>query len=352
VCQDELRDFGFSKDQKHHSVQIVLALVVNSDGIPVAYDTFKGNVAETKTLIPVLEKLRNRFSINNVTIVCDRGLASQPNVEALQEAKFNFVIATKLRSMSKKLQINDISTYQVLPGQENVQDDQKVLFRVMVHPQYCDTQLVATYSPSRAKKDREDRERLIEKLKKKISISSDETTVKKVISNSGYKKYTNVKVGSLVTLNEKAVEEDAKWDGFHGIAVANGCNLTVRQALARYADLWHVEEAFRVAKCTLKTRPIYHWSPDRIKSHVLLCFINLFIERFLELLLRKQNIYLTPDRIRYAISQIHTTQFEDKTTGRVGKMPSSLTEDAKKIFQTLGISLIRPTTLADVVPEN
>ena len=130
------------------------------------------------------------------------------------------------------------------------------------------TQLIATYSPSRARKDKEDRERLIEKLKRKLSDSSNETSIKKVISNGGYKKYTNVKEGSLLTINEKAIEEDAKWDGFHGIAVSNSAKLSVGQALARYRDLWHVEEAFRIAKCTLKTRPIFHWVSHRIKAHV------------------------------------------------------------------------------------
>src|SRR5207244_3262863 len=131
ITQDDLRDFGFSKDQKHHAVQVVLALVVDIQGIPVAYDVFKGNVAETKTLIPVLEKLRNQFSINNVTVVCDRGLASQANIEALQESKFHFVIASKLRSMSKQLKINDLSTYSPLPGQETLPDTEKTLVRIM-----------------------------------------------------------------------------------------------------------------------------------------------------------------------------------------------------------------------------
>ena len=84
--------------------------------------------------------------------------------------------------------------------------------------------------------------------------------MKNVISNGGYKKYTNVKSGSSLTLNEDAIKEDSEWDGFHGIAVSNSSGLTVEQALSRYRDLWHVEEAFRVAKSTLKTRPIFHWA--------------------------------------------------------------------------------------------
>jgi transposase len=120
---------------------------------------------------------------------------------------------------------------------------------------------------------------LIEKLKKKLASSSDESSVKKVISNGGYKKFTNIKEGSLVTLNEKAIEEDAQWDGFHGIAVSNSAKLGIEEALSRYRDLWRVEEAFRIVKCTLKTRPIFHWVPHRIKSHIL-SYISTPLARF------------------------------------------------------------------------
>lgn len=347
VSQDDLRDFGFSKDQKHHSVQIVLALVVDSQGIPIAYEVFKGNLSETKTLVPVLETLRKRFSINNVTVVCDRGLASKPNVEALQGAQFHFVIATKLKSISKKFKINDFSEYKPLSSKKNLPEEDQVFVRTMEHPQYSDTLLIATYSPRRAKKDKEDRERLIEKLRRKLSGCSDEAGIKKVISNGGYKRFTNIKKGSFLSINEKAIEEDAKWDGFHGIAVSNSSKLTVEEALGRYRDLWRVEEAFRIAKCTLKTRPIYHWVPHRIRTHVLLCFMNLFLERFLEVLLREKKTPLTPDRIRYALSGVHTMTFEDTTTQKVGEMRSSLSEDSISIFNVLGISLERTTLFTD-----
>lgn len=348
ITQDELKDFGWSKDQKFHQVQVVLALVVDSVGMPLAYEVFKGSLGETKTLVPVLENLRNRFSIVNVTVVCDRGLASKPNVEALQGAKFHFVIATKLRSISKKLKINDLSAYSPLPNQEDIPEEEKVLVRTMKHPQYDDTLLIATYSPKRAWKDKEDRDRLIEKLKKKLSSSFDESSIKKVISNGGYKKFTNIKEGSLITLNESAIEEDAKWDGFHGIAVSNSAKLSIEEALSRYRDLWRVEEAFRIVKCTLKTRPIFHWVPHRIKSHILLCFMNLFLERFLELLLKQNGVPLTPDRIRYALSGIHTIDLEDPNSKKGGAIYSALSEDALRIFKVLDLSTERSTSLCCV----
>jgi transposase len=290
---------------------------------------------------PVLESLRNRFSIKNITVVCDRGLASKSNVEALKNSGFHFVIATKLRSIAKQWKINDRSSYVPLPSQKQFPAEEQVLFRTMEHPQYPDTLLIATYSPSRAAKDKDDRDRLLSKLQKKLDDSSNEAAVKKVISNSGYKKYTTVKTGSFVILNQKAIDEDATWDGFHGIAVSNSANLSVEQALGRYKELWHVEEAFRVAKNTLKTRPIFHWKPERIRAHVLLCFMTLFIERFLEFCLRQNGTPLTPDKIRHALSGVHTMFFEERSTNKNGKIESALSEDSQKIFKVLEIPLER-----------
>ncbi|HSX38811.1 MAG TPA: IS1634 family transposase [Chlamydiales bacterium] len=345
VQQDELKEFGFSKDQKYHSVQVVLALVVDAEGNPLGYEVFKGNLAETKTLIPVFERLKKDFSINNVTVVCDRGLASKTNIEALQNSKFRFVVASKLRSMKKSLKLNDRLLCKPLPNQIHFPEEERVLFRTLPHPQYADTLLIITYSPGRAAKDKEDRERLLEKLREKLDSSTDEASLKKVISNAGYKKYTNIKKGSSLELNQKTIDEDALWDGFHGIAVSNNADLTVEQALSRYKELWHVEEAFRIAKCTLKTRPVFHWKPHRIRSHVLLCFLTLFIERFLEFRLRQAGTPLTPDRIRHALNGVHTTVFEEKDTHREGKMESALSEDAEKIFKLLGLPIARTTSL-------
>ena len=344
VVQDELKNFGFSKDQKHHSVQIVLALLVDGRGLPLAYETFAGNLAETKTLIPVLTDLRRRLSIRNVTVVCDRGMASKANIEALKAQEVHYVIASKLRSISQNHRINDPSTYSPLPHQEDIPDREKVLFRTLPHPQYEDTLLISTYSPSRARKDQQDRERLLEKLQTKLSGQAKEASVKKVMSNSGYKKFTEVQKGSQVTLNEIAIEEDAAWDGFHGITVSNSSELTVMEALARYRELLHVEETFRIAKNNLKARPMFHWVPRRIKAHVLLCFITLYIERFLEIQLRENGTPISPEKIRHALAGVHTLYFEDKSVSKTGQMHSQLSLDAKTIFQVLGLSTDRTTT--------
>jgi transposase len=145
-------------------------------------------------------------------------------------------------------------------------------------------------------------------------------------------------------LNQSAVNEDIAWDGFHGISVSKRANLTVKEALSRYADLWHVEETFRVTKTTLRTRPIFHWKPHRALSHVMICFITLFLERTLELFLRRKGTPLSPDRIRYALSQMHSIVVEDEESWRLGQIESEISEDAKAICAVLGL----PTTRCSV----
>ncbi len=338
---DELRKFGFSKDQKHHQVQIVFSLVVNREGLPLAYETFAGNVGEVKTLLPVLEKFRERFSVKKATVVCDRAMASAKNVAALQAAGFFFVLACKLRQLPERLHLNDLSFFTKLNDHDK--DEDAVLFRTMDHPNYLDSTLIITYSPKRAEKDRKDRERVLEKMIGKLS--SEEGSVKNLISNASYKKFTLVKKDSKITMNQKVIDEDIAWDGFHGITVSKGANLSVKEALGRYADLWHVEETFRVAKTTLKTRPIFHWKPHRVLSHVMICFITLFLERTLELLLQRSNTPLTPDRIRYALSQMHSVIVEDEGSRSIGQIESELTEDAKAICTVLGLPIKRSSVL-------
>lgn len=105
IEQDDIKEFGFSKEQKHHPIQIVLALVVDSQGIPIAYEAFKGNLAETKTLIPVLELLKAKFTIKTMTLVCDRGMACKANIDLIQ----NFLAEQYERDTAKKcLQLNYI----------------------------------------------------------------------------------------------------------------------------------------------------------------------------------------------------------------------------------------------------
>lgn len=342
VSTDSLRNFGYSKDQKYHCVQIVLCLIVNSDGIPIAYETFPGNTAEVSTVSPIVDKLKQRFDVKRITIVCDRGLASRENIEKLGSLGIGYVAACKIKHLPEALKLNDLSTYELFEKSQ----DNEVWVRRIQHPRYPDTDLIITWSKKRAAKDKSDRERIIKRLQDKLGKKQTSSPkVKKLVSNSGYCKFVEFSGDGQWSINEAAEAKAASWDGLHALAVAKSSQLSNAAALAQYRNLYRIEEAFRVSKSYFEIRPMFHWTPRRIEAHVLVCFISLFLERYLESVLRSQKKLLTPDRIRHALQGAHSIHFQDTITGRCGVMESTLSKDAREIFEALSLPVKRGTKL-------
>lgn len=341
VNTDELRNFGFSKDQKHHSVQVVLCLVVNAEGVPVAYETFAGNTAEVSTVAPMIDKLKERFDVKRITIVCDRGLASKDNLEKLRSLGIGYVAACKIKHLPANLKLNDLTTYDDLGKNE----DDEVRVRRLDHPRYPNADLIVTWSKKRAAKDKSDRDRIMHRLESKLGKAPSSPKMKKLVTNNGYRNLVKIDGDGSWRINEAQAAKAASWDGFHAIAVSKDSKLSNVAALAQYKDLWRVEEAFRVGKSQLEIRPMFHWTPHRIHAHVLVCFIALFMERYLEQLLREAGKPLTPDRIRYALQRVHSIHFQDTASGRCGVMDSALPEDARAIFAALALPIKRGTRL-------
>jgi hypothetical protein len=98
---DEIRDFGFSKDGKHQHVQIMLAAIVTEGGLPIDYETFVGSSYEGHTLIPVLDKIKERYNINKVVLVADAALMNKINLQELNERNIKYIIAARIKNASK-----------------------------------------------------------------------------------------------------------------------------------------------------------------------------------------------------------------------------------------------------------
>jgi transposase len=336
VRQDQLRDFGYSKDQKFHSTQVVLCLIVDADGVPISYKTFKGNTGEVSTLLPALLEIRQNFSVKNMTVVTDRGLASKNNIEEMEKNKFSWITAAKIKKLPPSLRLNDLSTFEKLSTNCDDEDDAK--FKVVIHPKYPNSNLLVTYSKKRADKDKHDREKLVEKLKAKlVSEKGKSHKPGKLITNQGYKKFVKFVETGAWELNDKSIADDAVWDGFHGIAYTNSLTLKPEEILTQYRGLWRIEDAFRVAKNFLEIRPMFHWTPNRINSHVLICYIALFAERYLETALRAKETPMTPLKIRQALQLMHTVHLKDNRTNQKIKVPARLSSDARTICKLLEI---------------
>jgi hypothetical protein len=191
--------------------------------------------------------------------------------------------------------------------------------------------LVFTYSSKRAKKDRADRSRLIEKAH---FLLADQAKIKASNKKGGKKYLKEIGSNSTWVLDEASIARDEQFDGYYGLQT-NDHNLTPKALLEAYHRLWKIEESFRIMKSTLEVRPVFHWTESRIKGHFVVCFLAFILERTLELKLKKAGITASPQKIREAINAMCFTKVD------IGEntfyIKSKGTELSSKILRALRI---------------
>lgn len=328
--EDELKQNGYSKDLKFNQPQVVLALVATEEGLPLSYDLFPGACFEGHTLIPVLKKIRARYDLQHVIFVGDRGMLNEDNLTCLEEEKFQYIVGAKLRNVSKKLQeaILDEERYTLSENAEYFQ-------RIAIFDEKNNRQLLVSHSAKRSAKDKYDRKKAIDKILKKLSKSKNPKTL---LSNYGYKKYLKIAGESTLQFDESKLAEEARWDGLYGV-VTNVKEKSAETILDQYRGLWQIEECFRVSKHDLKIRPIFHWTPARIKAHVAIAFMSLVCVRQLEYRVALQYQKLSPEIIRNELIHVQLSFLKHCKTGVRYGIPSKVGQHAKKIYQIIGLKL-------------
>jgi len=321
--EDELKRNGFSKDHKHHQPQILLALMVTSDGLPVDYEIFAGDTYEGHTLIPALTKIRKKYHLAKIVLVADSALLSQENLAELEGEGLEYIVGARLKKVKNKLkdEILDPNNYQeITPGYQ------------IAHFSDGHRKIVVSYSSKRALKDASDRKKAIAQLKKKLEQSR---SPKQHLSNSGYRKYLKVEGRSTLLLDEEKIASESLWDGLHG--VVTNAKLSAEEILANYNDLWKVEAAFRVTKHDLQVRPVFHWKPRRIAAHMAICFTAYALAKHLEYRVRLCYGKLSIEKIRQLLIHVQTSiLFDQEKRIRYG-LPSKMKKEARKIYDAIGI---------------
>jgi hypothetical protein len=322
--EDELRKFGFSKDCKFKEVQVVLVLITTISGLPITYEIFPGNTSEVKTLLPSIQNLKKIYNVEEVEFVADRALFSDDNLQLLEDEGVKYVIAAKLKNMNQdiKSQILKIKNGE-LDGYKTSEVD------------HNGRRLIISYSPDRAAKDKKDRERLVSRLEK-ISNNKDTVEVKKLIKNAGTNKYLTFRVDkSVAQINRDKITADELWDGIHG--VITNSKISQSEAIEKYANLWQIEESFRITKHDLKVRPVFHRESDRIKAHILICFLAYTLARQMMYRTKLQYESMSFERIRNELLAVQASILVHQTTKEKYIVPSKASIDAIKLYQILGL---------------
>lgn len=308
--EDDLKKFGYSKDCKFGDVQVVAGALIDKTGRPLDYEIFCGNTYEGHTLKNFIDRIKVKFNISEVIVVCDRGINSAENLTHILDAGegFNFIVGHRLRTAKEKIKTEALSDNNYINISKNkdeilkykILDIERDIVTEKNEKKKIKDQIVVTYSSKRARKDKADRERLIEKAKEMADSPSY------VNNKRGAKKYLNVKIGSVELDNDK-ITDDSKWDGYYSIEFSKK-SLSASEVLDAYHSLWRIENLFRTLKTQLEARPIFHWTPSRIQGHFCLCFMALVLERTIEIECQKKFEETSPTSIREAINSLQVSR--------------------------------------------
>ena len=340
VKADDLKKFGYSKDNKVNQVQVVMGVLIDDKGIPISYELFPGNTNDFKTLEPVFIRLKEQYGISKMIITADRGLNSKKNLVFLKSIGFEYIMSYKIRSGSKAAKAMVLEeegyTYSSTDFKWKKCGFQSTV-RIDSKSHEIQDQLLVTWSLKRERKDRKDRERIVEKSRNLVeSKSRMKSEMKK-----GGKKYVQLTLmeDDQISFNEKQLEIDERFDGYYGIEYSDA-TLTPEQVLGAYHGLWKIEESFRVLKSNLEARPIYVWSEDSIQGHFVLCYLALVLQRLLEYHLHEKGIDFSTEAIQTALRSATITSVNMDNTDIFIK--NKVTEGFTDILGVLGLEDIPP----------
>lgn len=313
---------GKSKDHRPDHLQLVIGVVMRRDGLPVCCEIWPGNTADVTTLVPIVETLKKRFRIRKVVLVCDRGMVSAKNLEALDKAGFLYIVGMKMRGL---VEVRD----EVLARAGRYEDvsDNLHVKEVLVD----DRRYVVCLNPDEATKDRHDREAILEKLRAKLEKGG----IKRLIGNRGYKRFLKVSKGAA-EIDVKKVEEDARYDGKYVLRTTT--ELPTSEVAEAYKDLTWLERLWRELKDVVRMRPIYHWrKKENVKGHIFVCFLALYLAALLRRKLSDAKLTVPWDEVIRDLRSVRAVTVE--LAGARYLLRTPVQGHAGKIFEALGIKL-------------
>lgn len=296
---DELKNQGFSKDNKSQQPQIVIGLLVTQSGFPLSSNVFSGNTFEGKTMLPIIEEFMSKHPQTKPIVVADAAMLDEDRLAELRKRGISYIVGARLANTSLKLI-------------KQIYSDLNCVNGAVVRLQSKHGSLVCDFSEKRYKKEQNDLNKLIQKaedLVAKQSTGSKAKFIKRISKEQ-------------IELNVALIEKRKRLLGIKGYCT----DLTEEQlsnqlVIERYHHLWRVEQSFRMSKFDLEARPIYHRKEDAIRSHIMICFAALIIEKYLEL-----STNLSLRNIRLLIWNITETHIRDSLTKETFRFLSPTSE--------------------------
>ena len=332
---------GKSKDRRDDLPQVVIGLAVTREGIPIRCWCWPGNTVDMSVIQQVKEDLVG-WKLGRVISVVDRGFASEENLRYLQRAGGHYIAGKPMRRGVEKVgeALSRVGRYSRIKDNLEVKE-------IIVGDGEARTRYILVRNPEQAKRDKAERDKLIAELKEKLSSikRADEKEHTKAIcalvSSEKYGRYLTDTRRGLPKIDYGKVREEEKLDGRYLLRTSDD-TLSAEDVVLGYKQLIEVEEAFRTLKSTLDMRPVYHWLDDRIRAHVMLCWLALLLVRVAETRAKD-----TWRNMRRELQRMHLTQL--KLPGALATRRTETTAMQAQIFKSLGVK--EPPKVWDISPS-
>ena len=302
--ETDLLQYGFSKDGKGNLKQLIVGVLMTSSGVPIAHEVFSGNTADVKSFAMIIKTVKEKYKLEKVVLVADRGMVSEENLLILEEMSLGYIVGVRMRSLPHDFQTTLMEGLDP-KDMEQVNDH---LFTRQYHAANFSPQNIKEWFLDRILKGKRKNplptmdiptieghvknrrffvflNPLVEKatkgkraffkaiIEKKIRT----TPTKEWIIKNGYKKYVRFPDGINPTLDEEKLEGEELFDG-KWVLVTNVKDVSPTEAGRYYQTLQKIERGFRDLKSLITIQPVFHYTEKRIRAHIFVCFLALVIK--------------------------------------------------------------------------
>jgi transposase len=320
---------GHSKDHRPDLNQMIVGALLDDHGRPLACEMWPGNTADVTSTIPVVVRLKKRFSAGRFCIVADRGMISQATIKELEKEQLSYILGVRMRLVNevKNDVLLDAGEYEeVYPEGVHSKDPSPLKVKEVT---VNGTRYIVCRNERQARRDEADRNAIVDSLKEKIAKAPSS-----LISNKGYRSFLKVTKDSVL-LDEEKVRTDTKFDGIW--VLTTNTKLKARDVALKYKELWMVEQTFRDMKSVIDTRPIYHKQDETIRGHVFCSFLALVLRKELDHRLVSQGLQYEWADIKQDLKALQEVILEEN--GSTLAIRTECRGVCGKVFRAVGVAV-------------
>lgn len=328
---------GNNKDHRPDLKQMVVGVIIDNYGQPICCEMWTGNTTDVKTLIPIVDKLRKRFSISSVCVVADRGMISKATIKALGGKKRNipYILGARMRKVKEIIESHiDIDTFTEVYPESRLSKAPAPL--KVSEVKVGDRRYILCYNSREARKDAADRKAILESLKEKVKKNPGS-----LIGNKGYRKYLKIDTGT-VKVDDNKIASSSKFDGLW--VLQTNKEWSAERVALKYKQLLQIEHLFRDLKSILQTRPVFHKRDETIRGHVFCSFLALVLRKELQKRLEKKGYYFEWSNIKQDLKSLQETMIHEN--GRTLVIRSECQGVCGKVFNAVGVTI--PPTIREL----